>query len=157
MTAPNPQQMQSRNDRPKVSVRRRRMGSSRKCIDGEEGELDSRLPESNSIARVHPNALRHALSIHERAAAAMVDEHDRIALAHESAMPSRDAGEPLGQTDRVGLGKRAADNERTAPEHDRPRTDEDMSRLRSLRIALDELAVRKEHGAVVSLRRQATQ
>src|SRR5438034_306921 len=78
MTAPKPQQMQSRKERLKTStVRRRRAIScyrSGDLADGDERQLDAGLTEPQLVTGMNAHALRHPLAVHERAVAAEIDE-----------------------------------------------------------------------------------
>src|SRR4051812_20799069 len=101
MTAPKPQQMQSRNERLKIStVRRLRMRSASRA-DRNERQLDARLAQLHLVARVNAHPLGDPLAVHDRAEVTVIDEHELVTIAHERAMPARYAGETVGERESV--------------------------------------------------------
>src|SRR5689334_17166193 len=106
MTAPKPQQMQSRKERLKTSTLRRRRAMTLATGSGDfaarnQGQLHARLAQSHLVARVDAHAFGNALAIHEGAVVAVIDEHHFAAVAHERAMTARHTRESFGQ--RQGL------------------------------------------------------
>ncbi len=96
MTAPKPQQMQSRKERLKTSTVRRRWQGHRVRPHAPIEMSDSSMPGSPSrtlLARMNAHALGHALAIHDGAKVAVIDEHELVAIAHEGAMRARNARE----------------------------------------------------------------
>src|ERR1700722_13437580 len=121
MTAPNPQQMQSRNESVNTSTVRRRaamsalLGGRSHFADGDQGQLDSGLSESHTIAGVNTNALLHAFAVYIRAKGAVIEKHQLVAVMHESAVAPRNSGEPVGQRDIAGgIRGTAADHQRVS-------------------------------------------
>src|SRR6185369_17633455 len=117
MTAPKPQQMQSRKERLKTSTLRRRRAmtfatGSGDFADRNQGQLDTRLAQSHLVARVDAHAFGNALAIHEGAVVAVIDEHHFAAIAHECAMTPRHARKSLGQRQRLSGAWRTTDDER---------------------------------------------
>src|ERR1700730_2629156 len=108
MTAPNPQQMQSRNESVNTSTGRRRdamsglLGGRSHLANGDQRQLDSGLSEPHTIAGVNTNALLHALAIYIRAKGAVIEKNELVAVVHECAVAPRNCGEPIGQCDVTG-------------------------------------------------------